>query len=291
MTNSSDKNDQKKWGTAKTGSPSAEEAFARATELHQHGNISEAMRLYRQIIERFPYSPKAELSKTLIAGMQKERIKILWDTAWDARSQCNAPEALKLYRMIMEESPGSPEAKSAKAELTSLTELVQLWNAALAIQSQGNEPKAVELYRQIVERSPNSPESENAGLMMAIIGQNQLLPRGEVTQDYQFGKNTPEMILSHFLAHKKTTSGAAGTPPEAAVREEQHSKKIESLWTQAVALAKDGNTDEAVILYNKIITSSANGHRVRDAKYQIEKIKSRAEEVQKSCRRRGVDAG
>lgn len=285
MTNLSDKNDREKRNTMRSGEkepPTAEEAFKRATDLHQNGNIADAMSLYRQIVEHFPYSPKAELSKTLIAGMQKEKIKILWDTAWDVRLQCKAQEAIKLYRMIIEESPSSPEAKSAKTEITNLSDLLQLWNEALSIQSQGNESKAVGVYRQIIERSPNSPEAENAGLMMAIIGQNQLMPRGEVTQDFKFGKNTPEMILSHFLAHRKSTSGNANTPSKAAEREEQNSKQIESLWTQAVALEKNGNIDEAVILYKKIISSSANGHRVRDAKYQIEKIRSRSKEAQRT---------
>ncbi len=284
MAKFSDKDDYEKRKTAmagRTGPSSAEDAYHKATELHQHGDLSGAVRLYEQIIEKFPGSPKAELAKAMVAGLQKEKSEILWSTALDARSQCNAQEALKLYRKIIEDFPGSPEASSARTEIKRLSEIQPSWDEALAVQSQGNESRALDIYGQIVEKYPNSPEAENAGLLIAIIHQNQLMPRGEVTQDFKFGKNTPEIIISHLLAHKKATSGSGELPVES-MREEQKSQKIERLWTQAGALENDGHIDEALILYKKIIDTSTNGSRVRDAKYRIEKIKARSAGLQKS---------
>lgn len=254
------------------GSLSVEATFKKATELHQAGDISAAMELYGRITTRFPNSPKAELARTIVAGIEKEKIDTYLNAASDARSSCNAEIALKFYNLIIREFPDRPEANSAKTEINVCSEILRSWNDAVSFQSKGDELKAIDLYRKIVERFPHSPEAENASLMMSIIRQNQFMPRGEVSQDFQEKENTPEVIVSHLLAHKKAASAGKRTASEKLDEVELQTKKIENLWQQAVALEKDGHFDEAAMLYRKIISSSSNGHRVRDAKYCFEKI-------------------
>jgi tetratricopeptide (TPR) repeat protein len=285
MANFANREEFEKRKAAKAKEPalsSAEEVFKKATALHQQGDIFQALSLYNQIIERFPGSPRTDLAKTLVAGIQKEKIGVLWDAASDARSNCNPDEAIKLYNLIIEEFPDSPEATSAKTEITHTSEIQQSWNAGLNFQSEGNEPRAVEFYKHIVERYPHSPEAENAVLLMSIIHQNQFIPPREVAHDLQREENTPAKIISHLLTHKKATAGSAGSISPEAMSEEIQSKKIDKLWTQAVALDGDGYSDEASILYKKIIESSTNGHRVRDAKYRLEKIEARSADFLKS---------
>jgi tetratricopeptide (TPR) repeat protein len=265
-----------KWKAAKSEKPavfSAEEAFRRATELHHQGDVFQALSLYNQIIERFPDNPKASIAKTLVAGLQKEKISIFWDTALAARSNCNADEAIKFYNLIIEEFPDSTEANSAKTEITQTSEILRSWNAALSFQSQGNDSKAIELYKHIVQRFPQSPEAENAALLMSIIHQNQFIPLREVTHDLH-EENTPTKIVSNLLTHKRAATANNGVLPPEAVNEETQGKIIEKLWMQAVDLERDGHSEEAAILYKKIIESSTNGHRVRDAKYRLEKIEA-----------------
>ncbi|MEK6743430.1 MAG: trypsin-like peptidase domain-containing protein [Nitrospirota bacterium] len=285
MSQVSDKNGPEQRKTEKNGPPNlstAEDMFARAMEHHQRGELFEAESLCVQVVKQFPGSPKSELAKTFIAGMQKEKAGILWDTAWEARSQCNVSQAVKLYQKIIDENPDSSEAKSARTEIQNVNEIQRSWNAALEVQSQSDEIKALQLYQQIVELHPNSPEAENAGLLMAIIHQNQLMPRGEVSQDFKFEKITPESLVSHLHAHKKAASGAVRQHPEEGAKAEDLDKKIDILWTQAKSLEKDGNSNEAVMLYQKIIDTSANGHRVRDARYRVEKIKETAGNLMRS---------
>lgn len=265
-----------------TGMPSAEEIFKKATELHQQGDTAQALSLYRRIIERFPIDPKVEIVKTLISGIQKEKAGILWDAASDTRSNCNADEAIKLYNLIIEEFPDSLEANSAKTEMRITSEILQSWNAALGFQSQNNDSSAIEMYNHIIERHPHSPEAENAGLIISIIHQNRFMSLGEASLDFKPEENTPATIISHLLTHKKATSGNNGILPPEALKEETQSKKIDKLWMQAVDLEKEGNSDAAAILYRKIIEFSKNGHRVRDAKYRIEKIEARSEDFLKS---------
>lgn len=285
MSQGTDKNGPEKRKTGKDGpqGPSAaENMFARAMEHHQRGELSEAESLCVQVIKQFPGSPKSELSKTFIAGMQKERAGLLWETAREARSQCNVPQAAKLYQKIISENPDSSEAKSARVEVQNIAEIQRYWNAALNVHAQGDEVQAMQLYRQIVEQYPNSPEAENAGLFMAIIHQNQLMPRGEVSQDFKFQKVTPESLVSHLLAHKKAASGVDRRHPEEGTKAEDLSKRIDVLWTQAKSLENEGNSDEAIMLYQKIIDISVTGYRVRDAKYRVEKIKETKESLLKS---------
>lgn len=279
MPNLSHKEKHKKGKTGKSEGPaisSAEEGFKKATELHQQGEIFQALSLYDQIIERFPGNPKAAIAKTLVAGLQKERISMLWETASDARSRCNSDEAIKFYNLIIEGFPDSPDANTAKTEIKVTSEIQQSWNAALGFQSQGNESRALELYKQIIERFPHSPEAENAGLLMALIHQNQVTPAREVIHDLdsQNEENSPAEIISYLLTHKKTSDGSESDLPPELKREEIQTKKIEKLWMQAAAFEKDGDVNEAVVLYRKIIESSSNSHRVRDAKYRLEKIKA-----------------
>ncbi len=257
---------------AGAGEPSAEELFKKATELHQQGDTPQAQSLYRRIVNLFPGSPKADLAKTLLAGMQKEKISVLWDAASSERSQCNTAEAIKLYQLIEEELPDSPEAKSAKAEMQVVSEVKQIWDAALVSQSEEDDARAIELYRQIIARYPQSPEADNAGLLISIIGQNQFIPQREVTYDLHREETTPETIVSHLLAHKQASSGSTGATP-GSPDEELHGK-VDKLWLQAVALQSDGKHSEAAVLYRLIISSSPDGYRVRDAKYRLEKIEA-----------------
>ncbi len=279
MANLPHKEKQKKGMTGKSEEPaisSAEEGFKKATELHQQGEIFQALSLYDQVIERFPGNPKAAIAKTLVAGLQKERVGILWEAASDARSKCNADEAVRFYNLIIEGFPDSPDANTAKTEIKVTSEIQQSWNSALGFQSQGNESGALELYKQIIERFPHSPEAENAGLLMSLIHQNQVTPAREVIHDLdlQHGENTPAKIISYLLTHKKASYGNEGDLSPELKREEIQTKKIEKLWMQAVALEKDGDINEAAFLYHKIIESSPNAHRVRDAKYRLEKLKA-----------------
>lgn len=252
----------------------ADDLFTRAAECHQRGEVPEAERLYAQIVSDFPETPRAELARTVLSGLRREKIALLWSAAREARSQCDAPQAVKLYRTIIGEHPGTTEAQSAETEIGLTKEIQQLWNEALAFQANGDEVKALQRYQQLAERYPNSPEAENAGLFMAMIHQNQMMPRGEVTQEFKDQKDTPESLVSHLLSHRN----AAG----AAHPDEDPAKMIDALWGQAQTLEKDGNYEAAVIMYKKIVDSSSQGYRVRDARYRIEKCRETAEARQAS---------
>jgi len=260
----------------------AEDAFRRASALHQQGDVTGALRLYEEIVRQHPQSPTSEQARTLIAGLRQERVNTLLHAASEARAQCSPGEALKLYQRIIEDSPNSPEAKSARAEIELLGDIQSLWESALRLQAQGNEPQALVVYQQIASRHPGSPEAENAGLLMAILHQNQLIPRGEAAYGVQPEENTPEQIVANLLRHRRAAAGAERTADPEMAKEAAQSQKIEGLWTQAVSLEQEGNTEEALILYRKIISASVNGHRVRDAKYRIEKMKAREESLQRS---------
>lgn len=282
MANVNDKNDPARQRPGASAPSAAEDAFRMATELHQAGDIAGAERVCRQLIEQFPGSPRAELARTLLAGLQKEKIATLWNAARDARSQCRTQEARTLYERIIEDGPESPEAKSARAEIANCAEIQKVWTEAVKFHAQGDDVRALEQYQAIIDRHPASPEAENAGLLMAILHQNRLMPQGEVSQELRSEGDTPETIVAHLLAHIKATSGSGtGLPPDASDQEDL-TRKIENLWMQAVALEQGKNIDEATILYKKIISSSTNGHRVRDAKYRLEKMKVREGEVLRS---------
>jgi tetratricopeptide (TPR) repeat protein len=255
------------------GAGSAEEFFKKATMLHQEGDIHGALTLYNQIVERFPRSPRAELAKTMIAGIQNEKIRVLWDTASEVRSDCNPEEALRLYNLIGEEFPDSQEATSAKTELSNTAQITEWWNAGLNFQSGGNEAAALDLYKQIVERFPNSPEAANARLLMSIIDQNRFIPKREVAHDLEEKQMTPGQIVSNLLMHKKADTAQKASFPGAAAGEADI-KRIDKLWAQALTIEKDGHSDEAAVLYKRIIETSTNGHKVRDAKYRLEKIEA-----------------
>ncbi|MDA8101282.1 MAG: trypsin-like peptidase domain-containing protein [Nitrospiraceae bacterium] len=269
-------------GTPKSGlsgRSGAEEAFTLATELHQRGDITGALKLYQRLIERFESSPKAELAKTLVAGIQKEKVGVLLTAALNARSQCIPAEAMTLYQRIIADFPDSAEGKNALAEMLKTGEIAKAWDEAIAEHAKGNEMKAIEAYRRLVERFPGTPEAENAGVLMAIASQNQLLQQNVTAPAQGQQQDTPDKIVAHLLSHKKAAENLKGDPSSEAAREEAKSKAIENIWMQAVALEKDGKTEEALILYRDIIATSANGHRVRDAKYRAENIKARADRL------------
>jgi len=250
----------------------AEEFLKKAQEHHQQGDLIHATEFYNRIIEQFPTSPQALLAKTLISGMQTETIGKFWDSALEARALCRPDEAIDLYTIILEKYPDSPEANNARAELKRIADMLPLWNAALASHAQGNEDKAIELYRSIGERFPGSPEAENAGFLQSIIHQNQFMPAQKTDKDTPEDTFTPAQLISQLLLHKKTETADQRALPPDVVNEELQTKKMEKMWQQAIAIEKDGKVEEAEKLYHDLIESSTNGHRVRDAKYRLEKI-------------------
>lgn len=251
---------------------SPEETFKKAIELHQQGDVFQALDLYNLIAERSPENPKADIAKTLIAGLQKEQLNIFWDIASEARAKCNAEEALKIYQLIREEFSGTTEAKNADTEFMVASEILGIWTEAITLQSQGHEARALDLYQKIGDRFPHTPEAENAGILIALMHQNRFMPeRQQAFHDSR--RETPAQIISHLLSHKKAFSASANLPPELR-NQEILNRKIEKLWTQSAAFEKDGNRDAASTLYKQIIETSATGHRVRDAKYRLEKIRA-----------------
>lgn len=251
---------------------SPEETFKKAIDLHQQGDVYQALDLYYLIVERSPENPKADIAKTLIAGLQKEQLNIFWDIASDARAKCNAQEALKIYQLIREEFPDTTEAKNADREFMIASEILGIWTEAISAQSQGNETRALDLYKKIPERFPHTPEAENAGILIALIHQNRFMPeRQQAFNDSR--RETAAQIISLLLSHKKASSANSDLPPELR-KQEILNRKIEKLWAQAAAFESEGNREAASTVYKQIIDTSTNGHRVRDAKYRLEKIRS-----------------
>jgi len=251
---------------------SADELFNKAAEIHQRGEIVQALNLYARILEQFPNYGRIQVVKTIIAGLKKEKIGIYWDRAAELRAQCKMSDAQKLYKQIILEYPDSPDAMSAKQEIQILTDIEPLWNEALQCQSNGNDEKAAQLFTSLITRYPQSPEAENANLLLALIRQNQFMPAREVSHGIKAKDDTPDDIVAHLLTQKKTRlQEKQARSPEAAADETQ-SKKIEAIWSKAGELEKDGLINEAALLYANIIESSPNNYRVRDAKYRLGKI-------------------
>ncbi len=275
MTLNSGKDPQGRQNTSRPGADAAsdaEAAFQKATEFHQKGDIAQAEKLYKRIAERFPSDPKADLAKTLLAGMRKEKINVLWETASFSRENCNTEEAKKLYTVIAQEFPGSQEATSAMREIKIIDEIKLAWDSALNFQAQGGEAKALDLYQRIIDQYAGTPEAGNAALLADIIRQNQLIPKGEAVFSEKHEATTPAKIVAHLLMHKKSSERSSSGVVTETDEEELARKKIDAIWSQAVDLSESGHHDAAAVLFEQIIRESRAGHRVRDAKYRLAKI-------------------
>ncbi len=281
MTNQENKANQTK-PTAGASRASAESLFKQATDMHHREGMARALNLYAQIIEQFPNHPKADIAKTIVSGFRKEQIGTYWNAAKEARSACKHETALGFYRLIIQEFPDSEEANNAKAEIKNMSDILPSWNAALSMQAKGEEQKAIGVYQELIKAFPYSPESDNTRLLISIMQQNQFMPQGESSRTFDDKESTPQKIIAFLEAHKKATKRDLGAVPPDVLKSEQEEMKTEQIWLQATELEKGGRLEDSALLLNNIISTSRSGYRVRDAKYLLEKIESRLNDLRRT---------
>jgi len=149
------------------------ELFFRAVELHQSGNLAEAERLYRQILQAEPRNPNALHYLGVACHQRGDYAEAIKHITKSLKVHSNNSEALNHLALSYQVSGNFGKARSAFRKAISLSpENSELhFNIGMLFSSEGNLAEAVESYQKALSLSPgNVSILENLGISLEQAG-------------------------------------------------------------------------------------------------------------------------